>query len=247
MFSAVDISPEYGTEIDDKLVKRTSEDFSLFLPSFSGLKAGVVWCSCEENAEDIFVPETDVLGSLAYEGEVVTWTDRKQPIFDEYPSKDDEEQSFSMVPVYDDCDYDPWECHEEEKEELKAQPSSCPAPANKQVSPRINQPTSAFRSPMLSRDIQQYVSSCKTNHAFCYQPNKFYQLISDPVGEYMELHFFQALKPPNFVLPSTLGGELKKVIYLLSQFHYLLSITDRVNEFPVRKLLEWLWWKFTFT
>jgi hypothetical protein len=91
MFSAVDISPEYGTEIDDKLVKRTSEDFSLFLPRFSGLKAEVVCFSCEENAEDISVPETNVLGNLSYEGEVVTDTDRKQPIFDEYPSEDDEE------------------------------------------------------------------------------------------------------------------------------------------------------------
>jgi hypothetical protein len=63
----------------------------------------------------------------------------------------------------------------------------------------------------------------------------------------MEFPFFQVLKPPSFIFLSTLGGELKNVINLLSQFHYLLSITDRVNEFPVRKLLEWLWWKFTFT
>jgi hypothetical protein len=47
MFYAVDISPKYGTKRDDKLVKRTSEDFSLFLPNFSGLKAEVVYCSCE--------------------------------------------------------------------------------------------------------------------------------------------------------------------------------------------------------
>jgi hypothetical protein len=71
---AVDISSEYGTEIDDKIVKRTSEYLSLFLSIFSGLKAEVACFSCEENAEDISVPETDVLGSLAYEGEVFTGT-----------------------------------------------------------------------------------------------------------------------------------------------------------------------------
>jgi hypothetical protein len=31
----VDISPDYEAEIDDKLVKRTKEDLSLFFPSFS--------------------------------------------------------------------------------------------------------------------------------------------------------------------------------------------------------------------
>jgi hypothetical protein len=83
------------------------------------------------------------------------------------------------------------------------------------------------------------VSSCKDEQVFCYPSSGLlYHLFSNPVGEYMELHFFQALKPPNFVLPSALGGELKKVMYLLSQFHYLLLITDRVNEFLVRKLLE---------
>jgi hypothetical protein len=63
----------------------------------------------------------------------------------------------------------------------------------------------------------------------------------------MELHFFQVLKPPNFILPSTLGGELKNVIDLLSQFHFLLLISDRLNKFSVRRLLDWLWWKSTFT
>jgi hypothetical protein len=63
----------------------------------------------------------------------------------------------------------------------------------------------------------------------------------------MEWHFFQVLKPPNFIFPSTLGGEMKDVTDLLSLFHYLLLISDRVNKFSVRGLLDWLWWKFTFT
>jgi hypothetical protein len=68
MCYALDIPPKYGIEIDDKLVKRTNEDLYLFFPRFSGLKVEVVCFSCEENAEDIFVPETNVFGSLAYEG-----------------------------------------------------------------------------------------------------------------------------------------------------------------------------------
>jgi hypothetical protein len=47
----------------------------------------------------------------------------------------------------------------------------------------------------------------------------------------MELHFFHVLKPPNFILPSKLGGEMKNVIDFLSQFHYPLLINDKVNKF----------------
>jgi hypothetical protein len=63
----------------------------------------------------------------------------------------------------------------------------------------------------------------------------------------MELHFLHVLKPPSFILPSTLEGEMKNVIVLLSQFHYLYLISDKVNKFSVRRLLDWLWWKSTFT
>jgi hypothetical protein len=41
--------------------------------------------------------ETYVFGSPAYDEEVVSNTDQKQPIFDEYPSEDDEEQIFSWL------------------------------------------------------------------------------------------------------------------------------------------------------
>jgi hypothetical protein len=109
------------------------------------------------------------------------------------------------------------------------------------------QPASTFHSPMLATDIQPEVSNCKAEHVFCYQPSKFCRLFYDPVGEYMEWHFFQILKPPSFILPSTLGGALKNVIDLLSQFHYFLLISDKVSKFSVRGLLDWLWWKSTFT
>jgi len=100
---------------------------------------------------------------------------------------------------------------------------------------------------VLATYIHPNLRSCKIEHVFCYQPSKFRPLFYDPIGEYMELHFLCVLEPPNFILTSTLGGKLKDVIILLSQFHHLLLITDRVNGLPVRKLLEWLWWKFAFT
>jgi hypothetical protein len=67
-----------------------------------------------------------------------------------------------MVPVYDDYDYDPWESHEEEEGEPNVLFISYLEPANEQPSPGINQTTSSIHSPMLARDSQPCVSSCKT-------------------------------------------------------------------------------------
>jgi hypothetical protein len=39
-------------------------------------------------------------------------TDQEQTTFDGYPNEDDEEQRFSMVHVYSDCETDPGESHE---------------------------------------------------------------------------------------------------------------------------------------
>jgi hypothetical protein len=91
---AVDISPNCEAEIDDKLVKRTREDLSLFFPSFSDLKADVVCCSYGENAEDIPILEKMFWEALAYDEEVVSNADQKQPMFYEYPNEDDKEQEF---------------------------------------------------------------------------------------------------------------------------------------------------------
>jgi hypothetical protein len=109
------------------------------------------------------------------------------------------------------------------------------------------QPASIFHSLVLDTDIQPCVSSCKADQVFFYQPSRFYHLFYDPIGEYMELHFLNVLKPPSLILPSTLGGNMKNVIHLLSQFHCPLLISDRVRNFSVRKLLGWLWWNFSFT
>jgi hypothetical protein len=81
----------------------------------------------------------------------------------------------------------------------------------------------------------------------CYQFSGVFHLSYEPMKEYMELYFLHVLKLPNFILTSSLGGKLKNVTVMLSWLHYLLSIMDRVKELLVRKLLEWLWWKFSFT
>jgi hypothetical protein len=74
-------------------------------------------CCYEENAEDIPVLETDVLGISSYDEEVMLDTEQEQMNFDGYPNEDDEEKSFSIILVYGDCESDPGESHEEEKEE----------------------------------------------------------------------------------------------------------------------------------
>jgi hypothetical protein len=163
------------------------------------------------------------------------------------PAEDTEQQSFPTILVYDDYESDPWESHEEEEEQLKVQFIACLEPVSEKPPPGISQPASSFHPPALARDIQPGVNRGKTEHVFCHQPSGFCHLSYEPVKEYMELHFLHVLKPPNFILTSTLEGKMKDVIVLLSRLHRLLLITDRIKELPVRKLLEWLWWKFSFT
>jgi hypothetical protein len=99
---------------------------------------------------------------------------------------------------------------------------------------------------MLARDIQQCVSSCVAEKAACCKFSiicySFYEL----VNEYLEWYFLHILESPNFISISSLGEKLRDVTVLLSRFHYLLPITDRVRELPFRKLLDWIWWKFSF-
>jgi hypothetical protein len=107
-------------------------------------------------------------------------------------------------------------------------------------------PASNFHSSMLATDFRPYGSSCEIEKTYYHQPSKFCHLFYDPIGEYMELHFFLVLKPPNIILPSALGGTLNTVTKMLSPFHYPL-ISDRINKSSVRRLFEWLWWKYAFT
>jgi hypothetical protein len=258
VYSAVDISPDYEAEIDDKLVKKTREDSSLFFPSFSELKADFVCCSYEENAEDISVLETNVFGSPDYDEEVVSNTDQKQPIFDEYPSEDDKEQSFfmasleprSMVPVYDDYESDPWEGHEGEKEELNVQLISCPTLVNEKISPGISQPASILYPPVHSENTKQQVSNNEVKEVISYQFSMPYYKFYDPVGLYMELSFPKALEPAKLFILSSFGGIVsvpKHVFILLSYFPYLLWIICSEKKNYVTKQFGWLWWKFVFT
>jgi hypothetical protein len=164
-----------------------------------------------------------------------------------HPEQHDEEQSFPTVPVYDDYESDPWESYEEEKEQQKGKFISCLEPASEQPSSEVSQPTSSSHPPELAKEIQQRVSNGVAEKAACYKFSGVCRLSYEPVKEYMELYFLHVLKPPNFILTSSLGGKLKNVTVLLSWLHYLLLITDKIKGLPVRKLLEWLWWKFDFT
>jgi hypothetical protein len=83
--------------------------------------------------------------------------------------------------------------------------------------------------------------------AACYKFSGVHHLAYEPVKEYMDLYFLHVLKPPSFILTSTLGGKIKDVTVPLSRLHQLLVITDRVKDLPFGKLLDWLWWKFAFT
>ena len=147
MYSTVDISPDCEAKIDDKLIKRTREDLSMFFPRFSYLKA-------------------DVLGSPTYDEEVVSNADQKQPIFYEHPNEDDKEKSFfmaslephSMVHVYDDYEYDPCEGHEGENEELNVHLISFSTLVNEKISPGISQPASILYLPVHSENTNQKVS-----------------------------------------------------------------------------------------
>jgi hypothetical protein len=117
VYSAKYFSPDYEAEIDEKLAAKAREDSSMFFHSFSESKAEFVFLSYKEYAEDISILQTDVLGNPTYDEEVILYTGREQTTCDGYPSEDDEEQSSPMVHVYYDCEYDPSESHEGEKEE----------------------------------------------------------------------------------------------------------------------------------
>jgi hypothetical protein len=160
VYASIDITLDY---VYDELVKKTREDSSLFFPRFSELKGDFIFFSYKENVEDISVLEKYFLGSHAYDEDVISNTDQEKPIFDEYTSEDDEEQSFfmdsleprSMVPLYDNYEYDPWQGHVEEKEELNVHLISCPTLLNEKISPGINQPTSILYPPVHYENTKQ--------------------------------------------------------------------------------------------
>jgi hypothetical protein len=91
------------------------------------------------------------------------------------------------------------------------------------------------------------VSNFVAEEAACHQFSKIHHSFYDPVSEYMEWHILYALEPTYSILTSPYQEKLKSAVVLLSQLHYLLVIINRRKEILSRKLLEWLWWKFSFT
>jgi hypothetical protein len=258
VYFAVDISPNYEAEIDDKLVKNTREDSSLVFPRFLELKADLFCCSYEENVDDIYVLETNCFGSPNYDEEVVSNTDQKQPIFDEYLSEEDKEQSLFMVslephrivPVYDDYESDPWEGHAGEKEELNVHLISCPTLVNEKISPGIIQPALILYPPIHSENTKKQVRNSEVKEVISYQVSVPYYKFYDLVGLYMELSFPKDLEPAKLFILSSFGGIVsvpKHVFILLSYFPYFLWIICSEKKNYVTKQFRWLWWKFFFT
>jgi hypothetical protein len=202
-----------------------SEELMELIQSLSArmekLEADRACCSYEGDVEDILVLETNVFGNPAYDEEVISNTDQEKPNFDEYLNEEEEEPEGKFI--------------------------SFPEPISEKPLPETSQPALNVHPPVLTRDIHPCVSSCGADQAVCYKFSGVFHSFYEPVSEYLEWHFLHILEPPNFISTSTFGEKMKDVTILLSRLHYLLLITDRVNELPVRKLLEWLWWKFAFT
>ena len=139
--------------------------------------------------------------------------------------------------------------HGEDEEELEEQLSTyfIPEPVSEQLPPEISEPTSVVHSPMLIKDIQPHVSNSVAEEVACHQFSEIRHSFYDRVGEYMEWHVFYALEPSYFISTSAFEENLKSVVILLSQLHYLLVTIYRRKELLSRKVLEWLWWKFSFT
>jgi hypothetical protein len=99
----------------------TSEELMELVKSLSarmeGLEEDFSRRSYEEDAEDIPVLETEVFGSPAYDEEVMSIPTKNKQLLMDIPARTMKSKSSSMVPDYSDCETDPGESHEGEKEE----------------------------------------------------------------------------------------------------------------------------------
>jgi hypothetical protein len=208
------------------------------------------------------VPETDIFDGITILEE--DHRDKGQPLFDEYYSDDEQhayptfdhykhteepvsKQNHPMVPIYDEYESDLEESQQEEEKEPEGQSALCSEPVSEQPPPEISEPFSVIHPPVLIRDIRPQVNNCVAEEVVCRQFPGIGHSFDDPVSEYMEWHFLYALEPPYFISTPACKEELKSVTVLLSRLHHLLVIIDRRKELLSRKLLEWLWWKFSFT
>jgi hypothetical protein len=241
---------------DEEVV--VEEDCSLFLHEISH-DVFTVGVETEERGivpflqvgEALFPPDFDDYLEEEKQNPTSPFVDQNgQPFYDSYEScseletQDFQEQSFPTGPVYDDYESDPGESQGEAPEEKYA---FHPKPFSEQPLPEISEPTTFFHSPVLVGNIQPHVNNCVAEEASCHQFSEIRCSFYDPISEYMEWHVLYALETPYFISNSACEEELKSVATLLSWLHHLLVIIDRRKELPFRKLLDWLWWKSTFT
>jgi len=125
--------------------------------------------------------------------------------------------------------------------------TDCVEPVSEWPPPEINESTSVIHPLVVIRYIRLRVNNYVAEEAVFRQFLENGHSFDDPVSKYMEWHFPYALEPPYFISTPACKEELKSVIVLLSRLHHLLVIIDIRKELLSRKLLEWLWWKFSFT
>jgi hypothetical protein len=125
--------------------------------------------------------------------------------------------------------------------------TECAEPVSEKPPPKISQPMLVIHPPVFTRDIQPHVNNCVAKEATCHPFSGVFHWSYEPMKEYMELYFLHNLEPPYFISMSSYREELKSIIILLSWLHHLFVIIDRRKELLFRKLLDWLWWKFSFT
>jgi hypothetical protein len=172
-------------------------------------------------------------------------------VFQETLSSTKEEKNLPGEVVYDEYESDPGESQEEEEKEPEEQLSahffSYPEPVNEQPPPEISDPTTVVHSPVLVRDIHPHENNCVAEEAACRQFSGIFHSFYDPVSEYMEWHFPYALEPPYFISTSACEGEVEECN------RSAVTVTPSAGDHrqkegaSIRKLLEWLWWKSSFT
>jgi hypothetical protein len=111
-------------------------------------------------------------------------------------------------------------------------------------------PMSVIQTSVPIEDIKQTVSSFETMKVTFHKLIRHCFQFHDPVNEYIELHFSNALEHADLIFLSACLGEygfLDEFLSLLLHFKHQLLISDRDEVSSILKLLEWLLWKATFT
>jgi quinol monooxygenase YgiN len=203
----------------------------------------------------IVVPEMDIFNNYILDEIIVLEVDHRyegQLIFDEY-SSDDEQQSYPIFDHYEDREYDAevglvtediTRIFDQEQPLVEAHEEIV------YTQPEVNQQSSVDQQPptsiLLPLVPTVYSKQLEGEKEICYQSHVFCHHFHDPVGVYMELYFSNVLEPVNFIVSATVRGDIGNVFKPLSYSSCLLSIIGIIKT-HVSKLLEWLWWKFSFT